>query len=99
MGETNMTQMYPLVLANSGTTDANGKRPDMLERVADSAADGLTSATRLAGQLYAAFDPVHFNDGVKKQKLRSLQQRKEFWDGIAKQHGLTPQQLAAIIAS
>lgn len=93
-----VAQMYPVVLENNGATYNNSKRPDLLDRIADASADSLTSATRFAGQLYEAFDTVHFNDGVQRQKLRNQLKRKEYWDAFAAEHGLTPQELAALIA-
>jgi hypothetical protein len=90
----NVSQRYPVAISNNSI--GNSKRPDLVERMADATADNLTSLARVAGQLYEAFDTVHFNDGVMRQKLRSIQNRKEYWNALAKKYELTQADVEAL---
>lgn len=74
-------------------------RASLGDRIVDTAVDGLTATTHAVGQLSVAVDTVNFHDGVKKQKLRSISQRMEYWQNIAAQYNLTLDEISAIMAS
>lgn len=88
----------PLVQAMLAGTPKT-TRSGLGDRIVDTAVDGLTAVTHAVGQLSVAADTVHFSDGAKKQKLRSISQRTKYWEDIGAQYGLTNAELAAVIAS
>ena len=89
----------PILLAILSNNGSSAPRPAMLDRAADATVDGITAATRFAGQVTVAFDSNNFSDGVKKQKLRSYTKRNEFWQAVGAQYNLTDAEVAQIIAA
>jgi hypothetical protein len=96
---TTPTITNPLVLALLAGSPAKAMRPSLGDRFVDTTVDAATRATQAAGQLSEAFDTVHYRDGVKKQKLRSLSNRSAYWANIQREYNLTDDELVAVINS
>lgn len=92
------------VVSNSAIVAAllagrSAKRGSLTERVGDAAVRAGTAATRFAGQLSVAVDVENFYDGQKKQQLNAINERSKFWQDVADTHGLSPEEVAAIISA
>lgn len=91
------TQLHPLVLA-ALTAKQEASGVTLSQRVVDVTADTLTSATRGAGQIFAAFDLQNAKDGHKVQRVRNMVGRANYYEARLAGLGIDQESLAALIA-
>lgn len=69
------------------------------ERVLSATVDVVTATTLVTGRLFEAVNTDRFSDGSKSQRFLNLQSRSDYWKQFGAEHGLSDEDVAAIIAS
>ena len=75
------------------------KRAGIGERVLSATANVVANATLVTGRLIESVDAERYTDGTKTQKYLNLKHRSEYWKQFGNEHGLSDDDVAAIIAS
>ena len=78
---------------------ANTNRASIGERIMSGTAEVLAESTLVVGRLYEAVDTDRFGDGTKTQRFLNLKSRSDYWKRFGAEHGLSENDVAAIIAS
>ena len=89
-------KLSPIVAA---MLESQKNRKPFGERILNASAAATATATLVSGRLFESQDAERFQDGRKAQRVLNMQSRSDYWRKFGSQHGLTDEDVAAIIAS
>jgi hypothetical protein len=78
---------------------SNKSKAPLSERLLQRASNAVADTTLVVGRLIESVDTDRYNDGVKTQRFLNIKSRSDYWRAFADQHGLSEEDVAAIIAN